>query len=173
MSIVQDALKKIKNEPAEGPGNRLSPKHPTGIKLLLFVVLLAGVAFAGNYAANLATSHFSRMPVNVKVKPPASAPEMIYKPVVSVEINNKKVETNDKSANKLTNPFAGFIIKPKEEFPDIILSGIMQLVNGPRAIINNVMVGVGDVIDGMTVHKIEKEKVTLKKGDAEVTVAIK
>ena len=62
--------------------------------------------------------------------------------------------------------------KRRAGFPDFILTGIVQLVNGPRAIINDMLVGVGDSINGAIVHKIDKDSVILKKKDTEIKLGM-
>jgi len=65
------------------------------------------------------------------------------------------------------------ILMPKPKLPDLILNGIMQLVDGPRAIINNVIVGVGDIIESATVSRIDKNEVVLKTEESEITLKLR
>ena len=61
------------------------------------------------------------------------------------------------------------IIQPNE----FMLSGIMHLEDGPRAIINNMKVSKGDDIDGAKVVSITDETVVLKKQDSEIKLHLK
>jgi len=66
--------------------------------------------------------------------------------------------------------------KPEEKKPDspeFVLNGIMYLDGGPRAIINDTMVEVGDTVNGAKVIKIDKRNVILQYNDAEVTLDLK
>lgn len=56
---------------------------------------------------------------------------------------------------------------------DFILSGIMHLEGGPKAIINNSTVVEGDDVDGAVVTKITNNSVTLKRKNSELTVYLK
>ena len=88
---------------------------------------------------------------------PASLYETIYRPMSKAEASPA-----EPVASKRKSP----------GFPSFVLSGIVQLVNGPKAIINDVMVGVGDVVNGATVQKISKDSVVLKKRDSEITLGM-
>lgn len=60
----------------------------------------------------------------------------------------------------------------KENIGGFVLNGIMHLVDGPRAIINDVVVGEGETINGAKVEKIKKDGVLLKYNDSEVVLNI-
>ena len=66
------------------------------------------------------------------------------------------------------NPFAPLITeepkkpKVKEPRPELVLNGIVWSKTSPRAIINEIFVGVGDKIFGMNVVSIQKERVILE-----------
>lgn len=57
--------------------------------------------------------------------------------------------------------------------PDLLLNGIMYLEAGPRAIINNAIVGVGDMVSGATVTAINKKSVILAYNNVEITLNLK
>ena len=59
------------------------------------------------------------------------------------------------------------------EMPMFDLNGIMFLENGPKAIINNVVVEEGDVISGALVAEIHSQNVLLKFDDSEITLKLK
>ena len=56
---------------------------------------------------------------------------------------------------------------------DFVLSGIMHLEDGPRAIINNSSVMTGGYVNGAMVVAINENSVILKKGNAEITLRLK
>lgn len=53
-----------------------------------------------------------------------------------------------------------------------ILDGIMYIADRPRAIINNIIVGEGEIVDGATVGKINKNNVVLNHNESEVTLKL-
>ncbi|MCM8761506.1 MAG: hypothetical protein NC938_01080 [Candidatus Omnitrophica bacterium] len=57
--------------------------------------------------------------------------------------------------------------------PRLELNGIMYLEEGPRALVNNSIVQVGDVISGAKVTKINKNSVVLIYSDIEITLNLK
>lgn len=64
-------------------------------------------------------------------------------------------------------------VKPSIVAEDFILSGIMDLEDGKRAIINNLVVVEGDMIGDVKVGTITTKNVTLKKGQDSVTLRLK
>ncbi len=62
--------------------------------------------------------------------------------------------------------------RKKEGIGGFVLNGIMQLVDGPRAIINDIIVGEGETIGGAKVEKIKKDSVLLNYNDSEVALNI-
>jgi len=62
--------------------------------------------------------------------------------------------------------------RKKESIGGFVLNGIMQLVDGPRAIINDIIVGEGETIGGAKVTKIKKDSVILNYNDSEVDLNI-
>jgi len=57
--------------------------------------------------------------------------------------------------------------------PDLALNGIMYLEGGARALVNNAIVGVGDMIGGATVVAITKKSVILTYNNVEITLLLK
>jgi len=62
--------------------------------------------------------------------------------------------------------------RKKENIGGFVLNGIMQLVDGPRAIINDIIVGEGEEIRGAKVEKIKKDSVLLNYNDSEIALNI-
>ncbi|MFA6142237.1 MAG: hypothetical protein WC738_02970 [Candidatus Omnitrophota bacterium] len=148
MSIVQDAVKKAQNLSGyKGSGD----KKPGKNKLLLFLVI-GGASLA---LIALVMMKSPRTSASISLKD-VSLAETIYKPMSTVAAR----PDNTKRVVRRRSP------------PDLILSGIMQLVDGPRAIINDVMVGAGDVIGGARIIKIENDTVTLKDKDRELVLGM-
>jgi hypothetical protein len=57
--------------------------------------------------------------------------------------------------------------------PDFVLNGIMELSDGPRAVINNLIVGLGDTVEGATVSSISKKNVVLKQNESEINLDLR
>ena len=165
MSIIQEALKKVDNsshKPDPEPilaqtefknenKNIRGKKKTFGASFVLLLVFLALIFFGVKQFADMSS----------KTNPTYSpAYESIYKPIAKAEA----------SADASTSPTIA--AKRKAGFQDFILTGVVELINGPRAIVNNVIVGVGDVINGATVQKIDKEGVVLKKRDSEIRLGM-
>lgn len=55
---------------------------------------------------------------------------------------------------------------------NFILSGVMRLLDGPRAIINGVVVGVGDTVGGGKVRKISEKHVVIDLNDRQTILNI-
>lgn len=145
MSIVQDAVKKAQGDSGY-KGNY--DKKPGRNKYLLFFII-GGVSLM---LIALVMMKSSGVPAAMSLKD-VSITEAIYKPISAVT----------------TKPYS---VKKAKSPTGLILSGIMQLVDGPRAIINGVMVGAGDVISGASVIKIGKDSVTLKDKDRELVLGM-
>lgn len=62
--------------------------------------------------------------------------------------------------------------RKRENVGGFVLNGIMQLVDGPRAIINDIIVGEGETVSGAKVTKIKKDGVLLNYNDSEVDLSI-
>ncbi|MDP2912593.1 MAG: hypothetical protein Q8N91_01115 [Candidatus Omnitrophota bacterium] len=185
MSIIQEALKKPKNilPPAGSNDVLISPKGKEanevfltkkgkGINSLLnmrlrnrtialFFYILAGVLFIMYIFA------LFRSPAAPSPGPSYSA---IHRNGVKRSAPVVRPVTDNPSSQAATSIN---VFKARFRFPDFVLNGIMQLVDGPRAIINNVIVGIGDVIGGATVEKINKNNVVLKMNESVITLKMK
>ena len=147
MSIVQDAVKKA----ASGvSGYKGSDYKKSGRSKYLLFFIIGGVSLM---LIVLVIMKSSGVPAAMSLKD-VSITEAIYKPMSAVTAKPDSVK------------------KARRSSPDLILSGIMQLVDGPRAIINGVMVGIGDVIGGAKIVRIEKDAVTLKDKDKELILGM-
>lgn len=160
MSIVQEALKKAgglkASDSGQGSDNPNKKNFAPAVLLVVFIVLLG-----------FTIKQFSFSPAKNGAKTGLAITEAIYKPISSID----KKAAEPPVAEPYTNS-AGKTRVVNGKFPDFILNGIMQLVDGPRAIINNVIVATGDIIGGATVKKIDKDKVILQKKDSIVTLGM-
>lgn len=86
-------------------------------------------------------------------------------------------EIQSAAGNKPLAPLQSIVFRPTEEkkpaYPEFELNGIMYLEGGPRAIINDSMVEIGDVVNGAKVIKIEKRGVALQYNDTEIALKLK
>jgi hypothetical protein len=155
MSIIQDALKKVGNpgDSKTRPDRSHASKKITRPAVYILIIFVVLAYFGLKQFFHAASGQSSG--VNY-----TSLLQSIYKPVSSADAMTAE-------------PAQAAAAKAKRRgFPDYILSGVMQLVDGPRAIINNVMVGVGDVVNGAKVMKIDKNGVILKKKDSEIALGM-
>jgi hypothetical protein len=161
MSIIQEALKKIekpvefheekrpeKDAPAAEAKKPAPHAESAGPKYIyyaitaLLLILLAGIVLRVSYT------------------PRQNAP---YTSTKKVEPILPKIERREEPQRP---------IRRKENIGGFVLNGIMQLVDGPRAIINDIIVGEGETISGAKVEKIKKDGVLLKYNDSEVALDI-
>lgn len=149
MSIVQDAVKKAQGASGYKINDDKKPGRNRGGNGYLLFFIIGGVLLV---LLALVMMKSPKVPLEMSLKDMPAA-EAIYKPI-SV------------AAAKPDN------VKNTKSPPGLILSGIMQLVDGPRAIINDVMVGTGDIISGARVIKIDKDRVTLKDKDREMVLGM-
>lgn len=176
MSIIQEALKKIqynihaeevyqKSQQKDKVEDTPSFKKPTDLvqetqpnRNNFKLIILLSVIFV--VSAGFAVKQF------VDVRSPSSRQEVIYKPISKTDI---KLE--DKIAN--VGQAVSQAIETKPRYPDLSLNGIMYLEDGPRAIINNSIVEVGNTVAGATVTKINKKSVVLESNGVEITLKLK
>ena len=169
MSIIQEALKKaqktdVSPDPiiaalpiATGPENKVAGrKNPAFYATTLISVV---VVFAIGYFAS-SHSH-KKAPIIVK-----------NKPVVIETVEKPELPVTNISWNEKPN-----IIEPVKNLfnqsGDLVLSGIMHLEDGPRAIINNSMVAAGDTVGEAMIVSITDNSVVLKKGNSEIVLNLK
>lgn len=160
MSIIQDVLKKIREVPfhqdpqkpemgkpapySEKKGGRVTNPMHISIAVLTVLVFLAIL--------------FSRMNAKTDLDYSALPPTNIYRPVAETDAAQARHKHAAKPASA--------------RFPGFVLTGIMQLTDGPRAIINNAIVAVGDVVGIGTVTKIEKDNVVLNVKDSDLRLEL-
>jgi hypothetical protein len=170
VSIIQEALKKVgtgqsRETQSPPPPNAAPPetavkkpvsaaatqKSEPGLKVIyytiaaLLVVILIGIA-----------ARISHSPAPVSTRH-AVTPKKIEPIMPTIE---KREESPAPKKRKREN-IGGFV-----------LNGIMYLVDGPRAIINDIIVGEGESVGGAKVQKIKKDQVVLEYDDSEVELSI-
>ena len=155
MSIVQEALKKAQNIRQPNAAERPDKINFGPIVLMIVFIVLLGVT--------IKQVSFSSGKSNSSIGSTLTA--AIYKPMSSLDMKSGLSPT----AEPYSQPKPG---DAKEKNPGFVLNGIMELVDGPKAIVNNVIVGIGDVIGGATVKKIDKDKVILQKKDSVMTLGM-
>ena len=183
MSIIQEALKKGQSVFEDGrssgahdvneketvrpvseisPGNIGSPKRPvflTGagskfaaIFLLAFVALLA-----------VAVKQLFRHERPTLPERAALHQDVTYKPISDIPQNTEERQPlPSRPIPRMSAPM-----------PNLVLNGIMYLEDGPRAIINNSIVGVGDSVSSASVARITRSSVVLESDSAEITLNLK
>ena len=163
MSIIQEALRKA-GKPDAGPEETHDKKtvHPPEIKKTepdnkslepkFIYYTMAGFLFLLLFGIIIVISRSSQSAVI------PAAPAKSTKSVILPKIERR--EETPKSSRK------------RESIAGFVLNGIMQLVDGPRAIINDIIVGEGEIIGGAKVEKIKKDGVILNYNDSEVALNI-
>jgi hypothetical protein len=175
MSIIQEALKKaerhIKDPKKAAPSAEALPpvssdqssvkaprpaagSDPKAVAILI-VILIATAVFAASQLfpkKNIpAKSSVATTPaVPAKIEEPLALPSVIFQQAAAQQPEEKKLSS-----------------------PEFVLNGIMYLEGSPRAIINDVMVEVGDTVGGASVVKIEKKNVLLQYNDADIVLDLK
>jgi len=186
MSIIQEALKKVQDytedkgviqqeaqktvldEPImEGARpiqakSRFSVKNPRvialgSIVLVLVMILSTKQLITGILSAN---ARNARKTGADQITFPSQ--EVVYKPISG---SDTKLDAGA--------PIFQKSIELKSQYPDLTLNGIMFLEAGPRAIINNSIVGVGNTVSGATVTKINRKSVALEYSGVEITLNLK
>ncbi|MFH0764274.1 MAG: hypothetical protein V1927_04670 [Candidatus Omnitrophota bacterium] len=156
MSIVQEALKKAQGLKGPGTGQSPNKKNFAPVVLLIIFIMLLGVTI----------KQVSFSPGKSGAKAGSAVTEAIYKPISTIDMGTDDFPVAE------TYTGASRSKPAKGKFPDFVLNGVMELVDGPRAIVNNVIVATGDIISGAKVIKIDKDKVVLQKKDSVVTLGM-
>lgn len=174
MSIIQEALKKINTETGKPEADTVEPAHPKpprqeqpvrvrpvpvmdsaenqGVRTVYFVAIavLAAILIGILIMAFQTPASHAR---SKKIAAPVLLPKIEPAPQVREE---RRAQNHSNIGD-----FGGFI-----------LDGIMYIADRPRAIINNIIVGEGEVVDGANVEKINKDNVVLKYNESEVTLKL-
>ncbi|MCX5678204.1 MAG: hypothetical protein NTY76_03750 [Candidatus Omnitrophica bacterium] len=177
MSIIQEALEKAQSdvkdvkpavqEIAKASGVKKAPvtkKAPIANKrALMAVVLLALMTFAVFSAGRF----LSKIGDRTDRTSAANSQEVSYRPLVRDQAKSPNTagsrEQISVSPENLKAP----------ESPKLVLNGIMYLDDGPRAIINNFIVGLGDSVSGAKVTRINRQSVILEYQNVEITLSLK
>jgi len=156
MSIIQDALRKVPTiRPSDNEKN--APKAPQKNAVAVSGAR-APKPLAGPYILPLAVI-FLALALYYFLGQKDSVPDRIDTPIAKAEASPAvQIQKMDAAPTR------------REEFSDFVLSGIVVVVDKPKAIVNHVFVGVGDAINGAIVHKIGKDSVVLKKKESEITL---
>lgn len=179
MSIIQQALKKAQDNTISkapqrvpqppGPAEvRHEPRKTPGTVRAKTFTRAAAVAVTVFLAVAIALVAFSLKPFfsAPAVKraglpaPEAPAQEVRYRPLAPAE-------ARDPDADKAQ------AAELAARAPKLVLNGIMYLDEGPRAIVNNAMVGLGDYVSGAKVARITRKNVVLVYNDVEITLNLK
>jgi type II secretory pathway component PulC len=174
MSIIQEALKKAQGYieakkdsqlPQKERETGYSIKHAKRAKIILSlvsIVLLILVVGQMLFVRKTTTDFKGSI---------ASRQEVTYKKLdAAMDIKPAAVSPVE-GPSSAAKPIEYFTLKPNP--PELILNGIMYLPECPQAIINNVVVTVGDIIKGAVVRKINKNNVVLDYNNVEITLDLK
>jgi hypothetical protein len=167
MSIIQEALKKVRGVPEdkktdsvdtyryETSGYGYREKRSSRSFLFLVIIFLAASSFY--FFRNVFPDVKSAATQPVTAVHEAAAPAAL--------------QTEEQVPAPLQIQAGGPVVKTPD--PVFILSGIMFLEDGPRAIINGSVVEKGDVVGGASVESVERERVLLRYKDENITLHLK
>jgi len=174
MSIIQEALKKIdedskKPEIAAIEAVRPAPakqEQPVKVRSTHYIdsaqnqgvrmVYFVSIAVLAAILIGILIMAFQANAPHVKHKN-AAAPVLLPKLEPVPQVRENRPAQNHGNIGDL----GGFI-----------LDGIMYIADRPRAIINNIIVGEGESVDGANVEEINKDNVVLKYNESEVTLKL-
>jgi len=125
----------------------------TGILVLVLLIAAAG-ALKG------------KKPAQRPLTKTKSAVGPVAAPSASAEEKNlfQKLEEESKGLEAKRDPFSKAVIIPEKVSTELYLSGILWDAEIPKAIIGEVIVGVGEKVKGKTVIEIQRNRVILTDG---------
>lgn len=185
MSLINDALRRKDQEkkaptPEKSDGSPMQPVHPPsrdrasllGPMLMLVIVLLLLVAailfWKGLHTKNQVTVA-AAPPATVQPPPPAPlenatvAPPVPATPVQPVATNLAATESANPSATNASPETIPVVALAAPVPPPLKLQGIFYRPSNPTVMINGKTVGVGELVSGARILKIEREEVTLER----------
>lgn len=164
MSIIQEALKKIGSPDKKAADEHKKPAIPVeGVKKHEPAVETPGPKYVYYVITALLVIILAGIVMKVSGSPSAPSPSAPASVIKKMEPILPKIERREET------------VQPRRRKSDIggfVLNGIMYLVDGPRAIINDIIVGEGETVNGAKVEKIGKDNVLLKYKDSEVDLNI-
>lgn len=184
MSIIQEALKKAQvsvgagapKEPAREPkaGQPQQPPakaahavkpgiFPKTVVIAATVVLIAAIAVVALFVGSLVSTRPGQDAASALPAPPAQ----------EVRLRELPKAEADAVSGGAAQDAARLNAELASTAPKLVLNGIMYLEEGPRAIVNNAMVEVGDFVSGAKVVRIDRKNVVLVYNDVEITLTLK
>jgi len=162
MSIIQEALEKAQSDVK--PAVQRIAKAPAANRRVLmgviFLALIAVVVFsAGRFLSNAGNRADGTSAANSQV--------VSYKPLVRDQARGSNAIGGREQISVSPTTLKTL------ESPKLVLSGIMYLEEGPRAIINNFIVGLGDSVLGAKITRINRQNVILEYENVEITLSLK
>lgn len=162
MSIIQEALEKAQSN-VKPVVQRIAKALAADKRALMAVMLLALMAFAV-FSAGIFLSNAGNRADRTSA---ANSQEVRYRPLVRDQARG----SNSIGGREGISAYPGGLKTP--ESPKLVLSGIMYLEEGPRAIINNFIVGSGDSVLGAKITRIDRQSVVLEYENVEITLSLK
>ena len=143
------------------------------VAIFVFFILVLGYYFQSPARGQILVPKTTPAP-KLKPKPPpvqVQTKKAKSEPVTQSLFEKLKETTRDIKAER--DPFAVPVVAADgEEVKKIYLTGILWDENHPTAILNNVMVTVGDTIEDQTVKSIQKDRVIIEKDGHETELYI-
>lgn len=188
MSIIQEALKKVqkgrqdfktheKSLPETNPGlsaflkkvdaaskksMRKKISGPIAVITVTIIIFLLGAVAMTQF---IPSKNISKDNIMTAVPAPAKPQqELTYKPISNIIAKSFKDTIPDAAPADEDK---------KAESQNFILNGIMYIKEAPKAIINNTIVGVGDMIKDAKILRITRRSVALLFKDTEILLNLK
>ena len=162
MSIIQEALEKAQSD-VKPVVQKIAKVAVANKRVMMAVMLLALMAFAVFSAGKFLSNAGNR----VDRTSAANSQEVSYKPLVRDQARSSSAV----GGREQVSAYQGELKTP--ENLKLVLSGIMYLDEGPKAIINNFMVGLGDSVLGAKITRINRQSVILEYEHVEITLSLK
>jgi len=190
MSIIQEALKKAQERPADEQADVQKKEAEDSAVFVSDIFVEKRPAPQAAWPASR-RSRNKRMPAATVIAAAITAALIVAIAALALSSRNAGSKVGlkeDESAvshqdvtykriapDKAAAPGANVPAKAPDatSAPKLVLNGIMYIDENPRAIINNAIVRQGGTVAGATVLKINERSVILKNGFVEITLTLK
>jgi len=175
MSIIQEALKKIDEDSKKPEIRTIETVRPAPVvkeEQPIKVVSSPYVDSAQNKSVRMvyivSIAVLAAILIGILIMAFQTPAPHVKRKVVATSVLLPKIEPAPQVREERPAQNHGNIV----DLGGFILDGIMYIADRPRAIINNIIVGEGESIDGANVAKINKDNVVLKYNESEVTLKL-
>lgn len=184
MSLINDALRRAKQtgekpiqkssegtpmEPVQSPQNSPSQLTSARFIIVLAIVLMAGVFFFWKSTKNKVSTNIDSGEPAKTFSTPANSITPVPAPVVTSLVEPPKKSTNElansvatERTDNISEAITAVAAPASPSPPQLKLQGIFYRLNNSTALVNGKTVGVGQMISGVRVLKIDRQSITLE-----------